>query len=509
MEKSNLKHPITQTSKTQKKIKPQTILKQNSPQNRYNKPEKILTSQDRRKKAPHPTTFPFAPTGLITMKFKKTLYSGTGILINPSIVLTAASNLYDRPTKTFATEITFTPAKTDSFAKFGIYKILEFRLPSEYVENEEKNEEEDFAILILEKKSEFCAGEYTGFFGVKVFRKVEDFLGGFISVFGYGGDKGHQIWGMRVRVSEDCFRVRGGVLEYDVDTFGGMSGSGVVLENCGEFFVVAVHVRGGFGFNEGTLITERRFGIIEKWIQEAMVKYKDVFNPENLNLKTEIGITKINPSKKKLPIINYERILENFLKKNLNDLEVINLNNINIKVKGIENILNEKLDNLKVLRLSKTHIEVEEIEYLTKLELKNLERLNLSYNNIRDEGIIHLSKIQLDNLEELDLSKTNIGNEGMKYLSLIKFKNLEILYLNNNKIGNKGIEYLSKIKLDNLKRLDLFNNNIEDEGINYLMKMKLYNLVILDINKNRIGIKSIEKLSKNYPLIKIYHIDMF
>ena len=49
--------------------------------------------------------YPYCCIGLITGKFGKDFYHGTGFLIGPRIVLTCAHNLYDRKRETEAANL--------------------------------------------------------------------------------------------------------------------------------------------------------------------------------------------------------------------------------------------------------------------------------------------------------------------------------------------------------------------------------------------------------------------
>lgn len=480
----------------------------------------LIKHKDRRKKVQNPSKFPHSPKGVIETTFTKGTYLASGVMIYPMIVLTAAHNVYNRHTKEYAKKLKFIPGKNNDSAKFGVYNVLDFFFPDEYKENEI----EDYAILVIDRgEREFCPGIYTGYFGLKIVKSFEDVKGDEVSVHGYPGDKcfgsKHEMWGMEIRVGEGNFEIGNGVARYEIDTFCGQSGSGLVLKSENDYYVFGVHVRGRKEHNEATLITEKRLRNIKQWIVKGLLKFKHKFKNEikkylimeirdgvldlcNNNIREE-GIKYLSEIK----LNNLEKIflsgnkinnqgIKYLAKMKLDNLKELYLSNNNIQVDGIKFLSEMELENLEVLDLRKNNLGNEGLKYLSIIDLESLEKLFLGFNDIGDNGIKFLSCMKFDNLEELFLDGNKISDYGMKYLCEMKLENLEKLYLSDNKIGDEGMKYFCDIKLDNLEELYLSNNNIGDKGKKYLSQIKMDNLEILNLNGNKIGDETIKFFSE-------------
>ncbi len=61
--------------------------------------EKTDHINDTRKKVQDTLDFPYSAIGLLSLKYNQKSFSGTGFLVGPNIVLTAAHNLYDHTLK--------------------------------------------------------------------------------------------------------------------------------------------------------------------------------------------------------------------------------------------------------------------------------------------------------------------------------------------------------------------------------------------------------------------------
>lgn len=245
-----------------KKIQKRENFQNLKPRLKKNQNHKILFSKknDRRKKIQTPEKFPFSPTGVVSIKFGEDTYYGTGIIIYPMIVLTAGHNVYDHKNKEKAYDIKFTPCPNGKKNKFGTYKVLEFFFCEEF----KINQEEDFAILILDKGvNEFALGLYTGFFGLKIVEDLDFLESKEIFLYGYPDDKRvndlHEMWGMGYKVEDDDNTLieHNGIINHDIDTWAGQSGSGILLKENGNFYVIGIHFSGGNKYNYGVLITKK------------------------------------------------------------------------------------------------------------------------------------------------------------------------------------------------------------------------------------------------------------
>ena len=234
------------------------------------------------------STFPYSVHGLVRVDPGNGSYiTGTGILIGPDFVLTAAHNIYDvKGSKQKYASIEFIPGINEQEIPFGIFKVVESYVPSEFLKTWEK---EDFALLVLDG----APGNLAGYFGLHVAEKeiIKEKIKG-LHVIGYPGyvrtkdernklkflsAKGrHQLWGMGGDGWLEVDKKNGEFLiNYsNIMTTGGQSGSGVFYydEVTGEYYVIGVHIlgRGGeSGYSSATWITNTRFGQIEKWMIQA------------------------------------------------------------------------------------------------------------------------------------------------------------------------------------------------------------------------------------------------
>ena len=223
-------------------------------------------------------------------------------MIYPMVVLTAGHNLYDHKSKKKAFSVEYIPCPNENKLKFGNYNVKEFF----FCENFINDEDEDYGILILEKKeNEFCLGLYTGFFGLKIVDKLEDLEKKYISVFGYPGDKaenadfneetknkGNEMWGMGYKVDQENTEFdENGIIQHYCDTYKGQSGSPLLLRKGNNYFVIGIHVYGENNYNGAVLITEERLRNIQNWIIKHLGDNKnfyhenEIFNFEELKIQ--------------------------------------------------------------------------------------------------------------------------------------------------------------------------------------------------------------------------------
>jgi len=174
-------------------------------------------------------------------------------------------------------------------------------------------------------------------------------------------------------------------------------------------------------------------------------------------------------------------LLEEFNKKyNLNikdiELEILNLNNKNIKDDGLKELSKIAFKKLKYIYLNNN--DISDIKILEKVNFYKLELLNLWENRITDINI--LEKVNFKELKYLVLYKNNISD--IKVLENVKFNKLLLLNLSDNKITD--INILEKVNFKELKYLILNNNNISD--IKVLENIKFDKLETLYLHNNEI-----------------------
>ncbi|CAK9253791.1 unnamed protein product [Sphagnum jensenii] len=449
------------------------------------------------------SSFPYSVHGIVKVNFLCGSYStGTGILIGPDLVLTAAHNIYGCRCPNKEGEhidckreeypiIQFIPGINEDRWPFGSYKIVKSYVPDEFLKT---MKQEDYALLVLDG----VPGSFAGYFGLHVADK-ELLKGKELNVIGYPGcvkdekkeaknkyeqlssNGKHQLWGMKGRYyafenGEDGeFRIN-----YEILTSPGQSGSGVFYEIAGanEYYVIGVHVLGGPSQNIATWITMKRFNKIRSWITESQ---RPLISPPKITDVEENGLKELYLSSSSIGDME-AKVLSEYVTR---DLQTLQLRKNSISAKGAAALSKNAWVNLKTLDLSENNIGEKGAGALSNNNSwTNLTELYLSLNNIGDDGAAGLGiNKSWKNLTALDLLGNNIGAKGAKGLSTNNsWTNLTQLDLSWNNIGVEGAAALSENNSwKNLKELRLAYNKIGEEGATALSTNSLWNLTALDL----------------------------
>lgn len=255
--------------------------------------ESILGQKDRRKRVAKPDEWPNRVHGHLQLGFGNGVnYIGTGTLIGTKYVLTAGHNLFDRDSRKLVESVTFFPGRdSDSFPwvsraeRICVHPLYQgSRVDLDAYEN-------DIGLIKLEDDLRL------GYFGVNDLQQPT------VNVTGYPAnpDNGRSMYTMNGGVVLDC-EVSGlcgnkkhqynspNRVFYDIDTWGGQSGSGVwveLVEEAGKadlkkfgdakdarnlnYYCVAVHTYGVDKkrkdyHNSGTRLNKDKL----KWIEEIL-----------------------------------------------------------------------------------------------------------------------------------------------------------------------------------------------------------------------------------------------
>ncbi len=194
-------------------------------------------------------------------------YRGTGWLVSPKTVVTAGHCVYDSHTMGgWATSIEVTPGLDREQEPFGKTESRNFSSVAGWIED--RDPDQDFAAIHLDE----AFGDSIGWFPISV-PNDEELVNGSVHISGYPADRGygreqhHHKNRVRHMTKERLF--------YEVDTYGGQSGSPVFVidPQSGVPRAIGIHAYGiggtpnGFGItaNSGPRITSEVADLIRSW----------------------------------------------------------------------------------------------------------------------------------------------------------------------------------------------------------------------------------------------------
>ena len=207
----------------------------------YTNQSEVIIGKNDLVKVKNTLQYPYSTSAYVkaTFKFKNadSVEIGTGrgsvSFIKDNVLITAAHVVYDRKSKTEATEVEIMPAATPDSNPFGEIKVKEVRYLKEF-RNTAPNEltTYDLAVLILEEP----IGAQLGTLGLP--NNIENLKGIGATITGYPAiSEDEQMYTGFKNILKDT----GDFLFYQIDTKGGASGS-AVYDSTNR--VVGVHVSG-------------------------------------------------------------------------------------------------------------------------------------------------------------------------------------------------------------------------------------------------------------------------
>lgn len=188
------------------------------------------------------------------------LWIGTGWFIGPHTLMTAGHVVYIKNSGVdgrdgFVRSITVMPGRNGTTLPYGSVTSSNLRTVKGWADN--GDEEHDYGAIILDTD----LGATTGWLGFGVYddSTLTSSVG---NISGYPGDKpsGTQWYAARRIASVAARKVY-----YDIDTFGGQSGSAVYRIVDGKRYAFAVHAYGGATSNSGTRIVTPVYNNMVAW----------------------------------------------------------------------------------------------------------------------------------------------------------------------------------------------------------------------------------------------------
>lgn len=260
----------------------------------------LIPGIDRRQQITTTEKWPNSIHGQLSMQYSTGKFGGSGVSVGPHHILTAAHNVYNYENKEWAQSIFVRLGLHENMAPFGEVKAVKVYTFTKWVEN--KNPQYDIALITLDHS----IGHETGWAGLfclddETLSKKE------ITITGYPGDKGlKQMWTMSDKI---------GLIElekfyYDIDTYKGQSGSGILInidsssDDLISPYVVGIHTNGGTvnTGNSGVRLSENKFKTIVDWMSESYIIESNETPSNNVNafLRGPIFLSMPSKQEKKL-----------------------------------------------------------------------------------------------------------------------------------------------------------------------------------------------------------------
>ncbi len=224
----------------------------------------VVIGKDDRVKVKNTKPYPWRTIcSLLITAADNSRWIGTGWLVGHRTVITAGHCVYIHSRGGWVKNVEVIPGRNGNQRPYGSVTATSFRSVKGWTN--EKKRTRDYGAIILPRSRPL--GKSLGYFGYANYR-LTSLLGSKVNLSGYPGDKptGTQWWHAR-RIKFVTLRT----LVYNIDTFGGQSGSPVWRLKDGKRYAVGIHTNGSSSGNSATRITKPVFNNIKKWKSEGMV----------------------------------------------------------------------------------------------------------------------------------------------------------------------------------------------------------------------------------------------
>lgn len=224
----------------------------------------------------------------LMIHFNDEEYGGSGTLVGPHHLITAAHNLYDRKTKSWASKIKVRFSLDGNYLPFDQQHVVRAYTYKQWVNPSERDSQSfDLALFILDHS----IGDEIGWHGLCALHQDSLPLKGEVSIAAYPaevvdtafpdhetkrGGEFKKMWRMMNKNHDHTvipMEISPTRVYYQIDTSGGQSGSGIVwLKEKDQAYVMAVHAYGEGEQdrgNYGTRLTAEKLIDLQKWISET------------------------------------------------------------------------------------------------------------------------------------------------------------------------------------------------------------------------------------------------
>lgn len=214
----------------------------------------IIDSDDR-SQVSNTNVFPWnAVCFLLIEKETGVQYFNTGVLIGPRVVLTSAHSIF--LDGRYARSVLVAPGRNGNIQPFGVFRGATLRAADKWVNNQDQDS--DYAIIVLDKKVENVPP-------VPIANLTdEELLRSTIALPGYPGEKSGTLWFSAGKVTS----VTTGIIQYLLDTSGGMGGAPIYVGNGENTKVVGLHVRSTPAGKVAIRINSEVFANVNRWMDE-------------------------------------------------------------------------------------------------------------------------------------------------------------------------------------------------------------------------------------------------
>ncbi|HEX8849741.1 MAG TPA: trypsin-like peptidase domain-containing protein [Gemmatimonadaceae bacterium] len=222
----------------------------------------VVLGHDDRTVVPDPTASPWRHICALRIRTSTGKdFVGTGWFIGPRTVMTAGHCVFMRDEGGWVASIDVIPALDGTEEPYDHAPSTNFKAVREWTEGD-GDSNYDFGAILLDKP----LGEQTGWFA---FASLPDttLSSTKANISGYPADRDNAT--RQYYHARKLLLVQPQRLVYDIDTYGGQSGSAIWLNLEGDRIAVGIHTTGASTTNSGTRITDEVFAFMERWRQDA------------------------------------------------------------------------------------------------------------------------------------------------------------------------------------------------------------------------------------------------